>query len=111
TARPGAYLSYSTWADEKALVRWRTFGKHHAGQARGRAGIFQDYRLRIGALLAQAHEGDSEPHMVGPIRPEETEQPVKAVIVREFMEGKRPRDGDGAATPVSREFFRSLVVD
>jgi heme-degrading monooxygenase HmoA len=48
---PGRLLSLSTWRDEKALVRWRTHGRHHlAGQERGRFEIFRDYRLRVGEV-------------------------------------------------------------
>ncbi len=32
--RPGWLLSLSTWADEKALVRWRTRERHHLAQER-----------------------------------------------------------------------------
>jgi len=46
----GRMLSLSTWRDEKAVVRWRTLGVHHAIQARGRAEIFADYHLRVGEI-------------------------------------------------------------
>jgi heme-degrading monooxygenase HmoA len=50
--RPGWLLSLSTWRDEKALVRWRTFALHHEVQGKGRSGVFQDYRLRVGQVTA-----------------------------------------------------------
>jgi heme-degrading monooxygenase HmoA len=50
--RPGWLLSHSTWRDEKSLVRWRTQGEHHGVQERGRAEIFEDYRLRVGEIVA-----------------------------------------------------------
>jgi heme-degrading monooxygenase HmoA len=44
-------LSLSYWADEAALVQWRSTGEHHAAQQAGRDGIFADYRLRVGPVL------------------------------------------------------------
>src|SRR5690348_11103480 len=41
--RQGRVLSLSTWRDEKALIRWRSQGEHHAVQRRGRLEIFADY--------------------------------------------------------------------
>jgi len=46
----GRLLSLSTWRDEKAVIRWRTQGEHHAVQQKGRLEIFQDYRLRVGEV-------------------------------------------------------------
>ena len=48
--REGWLLSLSTWQDEKALVRWRSHGKHHDVQGRGRTEVFLDYHLRVGEL-------------------------------------------------------------
>ncbi len=45
-------LSLSTWRDEKAVIRWRTLGIHHAVQATGRLGVFVDYHLRVGEITA-----------------------------------------------------------
>jgi heme-degrading monooxygenase HmoA len=50
--RPGWILSHSTWRDEKSVVRWRTVGKHHDTQQRGRDEVFQDYHLRVGEIVA-----------------------------------------------------------
>ena len=33
------------------MKAWRTQDKHRAGQVRGRAGVFADYRLRVAAVL------------------------------------------------------------
>jgi heme-degrading monooxygenase HmoA len=54
--RKGHVLSLSTWRDEKAVVRWRTHGEHHAVQEKGRSEVFENYRLRVGEITA-----DSEP--------------------------------------------------
>jgi heme-degrading monooxygenase HmoA len=52
--RDGWLVSLSAWHDEKALVRWRAHGAHHAVQADGRATVFQDYRLRVGESVDAA---------------------------------------------------------
>ena len=52
TRRPGWILSHSTWRDEKSVVRWRTVGKHHDTQQRGRDEVFEDYHLRVGEIVA-----------------------------------------------------------
>jgi len=48
----GRLLSLSTWADEKAVVRWRTQARHHGAQEAGRFEVFQDYHLRVGEICA-----------------------------------------------------------
>jgi heme-degrading monooxygenase HmoA len=45
-------LSLSTWRDEKAVIRWRTHGGHHGVQEKGRFEVFEDYRLRVGEIVA-----------------------------------------------------------
>lgn len=44
---PKKMLSLSFWRDEEAVRAWRTHTAHRATQTKGRAGIFQGYRLRI----------------------------------------------------------------
>jgi heme-degrading monooxygenase HmoA len=48
---PGKILSLSFWRDEAAVEKWRKLEVHRAAQARGRTDLFQDYRLRIGAII------------------------------------------------------------
>jgi heme-degrading monooxygenase HmoA len=48
---PGKVLSLSFWRDDEAIAQWRTTGEHRSAQASGRAGIFQDYRLRIAGVI------------------------------------------------------------
>lgn len=50
-ARPGCYLSLSFWRDEQAISDWRNLRTHRAAQARGREGIFRDYRLRVSRVV------------------------------------------------------------
>ena len=47
----GKILSLSFWRDEDAVARWRNLAEHRAAQAKGRAGIFADYRLRIASVV------------------------------------------------------------
>ena len=51
----GRVLSLSTWADEKAVIRWRTHGGHHGVQEKGRFEVFLDYHLRVGEITADTH--------------------------------------------------------
>ena len=44
-------LSLSFWRDEEAVRRWRKFAGHREAQARGRSGVFADYRLRIASVV------------------------------------------------------------
>ena len=48
---PGKVLSLSIWRDEEAVKRWRNLEGHRAAQARGRGGIFADYRLRVASVI------------------------------------------------------------
>jgi len=48
---PGKILSLSFWRDEEAVERWRRLDVHRAAQARGRNELFQDYRLRVAAVI------------------------------------------------------------
>jgi heme-degrading monooxygenase HmoA len=44
---PERFVSLSFWRDEEAVRRWRNLQKHREAQAKGRAGIFSAYRLRV----------------------------------------------------------------
>jgi heme-degrading monooxygenase HmoA len=47
---PKKLLSLSFWRDEEAVKKWRNHSRHRDSQAKGRGGIFADYRLRIGVV-------------------------------------------------------------
>jgi len=47
---PGKILSLSVWRDEAAVGAWRNLEAHRAAQRKGRAGLFDDYRLRLAAV-------------------------------------------------------------
>lgn len=48
---PGKILSLSFWRDEASVRAWREQAEHRATQAVGRAGVFDDYRLRVATVL------------------------------------------------------------
>jgi heme-degrading monooxygenase HmoA len=50
-AQPGKFLSLSFWRDEEAVRAWRTHALHREGQREGREMVFDDYRLRVAAVL------------------------------------------------------------
>ena len=50
---PSKILSLSFWRDEEAIAEWRNVEAHRAAQARGRSGVFADYRLRIAAVVRE----------------------------------------------------------
>ena len=47
----GKLLSLSFWRDEDAVKHWRRFEGHRLAQARGRDGVFAEYRLRVAGVL------------------------------------------------------------
>ena len=49
--QPGKLLSLSFWRDEAAVARWRQTQHHRAAQSTGREQVFQDYRLRVAAVV------------------------------------------------------------
>ena len=48
---PSKLLSLSFWRDEAAVAGWRNHAEHRITQAKGRGGVFADYRLRVAAVL------------------------------------------------------------
>ena len=44
---PGKLLSLSFWRDEAAVQAWRNHERHRVTQAKGRGGVFANYRLRV----------------------------------------------------------------
>jgi heme-degrading monooxygenase HmoA len=50
-ATPGKFLSLSFWRDEEAVRAWRNLEGHRLAQAKGRASVFADYRLRVASVL------------------------------------------------------------
>jgi heme-degrading monooxygenase HmoA len=59
----GKILSLSIWRDEDAVKRWRGVERHRMAQARGRGGVFADYRLRVATIVRDygMHEREQAP--------------------------------------------------
>jgi heme-degrading monooxygenase HmoA len=47
----GKMLSLSFFRDEAAVQAWRNVAEHRVAQAKGRGGVFSDYRLRIAGVI------------------------------------------------------------
>ncbi|MGH9256667.1 MAG: antibiotic biosynthesis monooxygenase family protein [Vicinamibacterales bacterium] len=50
-SEPGKILSLSFWRDKQSVEQWRRVNEHRAAQTRGRAEVFQDYRLRVADIM------------------------------------------------------------
>jgi len=69
----GKMLSLSFFRDEAAVEAWRNIAEHRVAQAKGRGGIFKDYRLRIASVIrdygmndrAEAPRDSEVAHVVG----------------------------------------------
>jgi len=62
-SEPSKILSLSFWRDEAAVAEWRNTEAHREAQAKGRGGVFRDYRLRVAEVLREygLHERDQAP--------------------------------------------------
>lgn len=47
----GKILSLSFFRDEAAIAAWRALERHRGAQRAGRAGIFDNYRLRVAGVI------------------------------------------------------------
>lgn len=54
---PRWLLSFQIWRDEAALAAWRSDAQHHTAQRLGREHVFDDYRIRVGAVI----DGEAPP--------------------------------------------------
>jgi len=50
-SNPWHFVSLSFWRDEEAVRAWRNTGEHRQAQAKGRGGVFADYRLRVASVM------------------------------------------------------------
>jgi heme-degrading monooxygenase HmoA len=48
---PGKFVSLQFWRDEECVRKWRNVQLHRQAQAKGRAGIFASYRLRVAGVI------------------------------------------------------------
>ncbi|MFV2032700.1 MAG: antibiotic biosynthesis monooxygenase [Gammaproteobacteria bacterium] len=65
---PQKFLSLSFWRDEDAVTAWRNNFDHRAAQKRGRAQVFQNYRLRVASVIRDYGllEREQAPEDLGP---------------------------------------------
>jgi heme-degrading monooxygenase HmoA len=64
---PARFVSLSFWRDEEAVRKWRNLQKHREAQAKGRGGIFSEYRLRVCNVLrdyTMSSRGEAPPDSV-----------------------------------------------
>jgi heme-degrading monooxygenase HmoA len=85
-SRDGYLLSLSLWDNEKAVVHWRTLEQHHAAQVRGREGVLEDYRIRVGEATRVA--GRFADREVGWIRQDQTAAGQAAAVT--IIDGMLP---------------------
>ena len=56
----GKILSLSFFRDEAAVAAWRNVPEHRRSQSKGRAKIFENYRLRIAGVIRDYGMNDRE---------------------------------------------------
>ncbi|KWV60804.1 antibiotic biosynthesis monooxygenase [Bradyrhizobium macuxiense] len=56
----GKFVSLSFFRDEKAVEAWRNTVEHRRTQAKGRARIFENYRLRVASVIRDYGLNDRE---------------------------------------------------
>ncbi len=60
TTTPGRFVSLSYWRDEAAVKRWRDHADHEAAQAKGKAEIFADFRIRVAEVIRDYNLSDRQ---------------------------------------------------
>lgn len=62
-SEPRKYLSLSYWRDEAAVAQWRNLEAHRGAQHAGRSHVFEDYTIRIAAVVRDygLHEREEAP--------------------------------------------------
>lgn len=78
-SNPHKVVSLSFWENEESVRAWREHSEHRATQAAGRAGIFDDYRIRVAQVLRDygLYERDDAPPFHAPV-----ERPARSSPVR-----------------------------
>ena len=68
-SNPHKLVSLSFWRDEASVRAWREHPEHRATQAAGRAGVFDDYRLRVATVVRDygLYERDEAPSFHAPV--------------------------------------------
>ena len=101
----GRLLSLSIWADEKAVVRWRTHAMHHGVQEKGRFEVFEDYHLRVGEITADTELPPGKP----PEQQRFDETEVGAAKVISICEGQAVPEPPSAGMH-DAELFESITT-
>ncbi|GHC63092.1 antibiotic biosynthesis monooxygenase family protein [Limoniibacter endophyticus] len=57
---PDKMLSLSFFETEEAVQRWRSTRLHRTAQAKGRGGVFRDYRLRVAQVIRDYGMGERD---------------------------------------------------
>lgn len=104
--REGYLLSLSLWDNEKAVVHWRTLEQHHAAQVRGREGVLEDYRIRVGEVTRVA--GRFADRDVGWMRQDQTE--IGQATALTIIDGALP-DGSSLSPLTSTTHPKALDSD
>jgi heme-degrading monooxygenase HmoA len=81
-SQPNKLVSLSFWRDEAAVRAWREQTDHRNTQAVGRAGVFDDYRLRVAHVQRDygLYERNEAPPFHGPVERKQQTCPVLPVI-------------------------------
>src|SRR5215468_564403 len=90
--RKGWLLSLSIWQDEKAVIRWRTHGRHHEVQSKGRTEVFRDYHLRVGEIVADNRLAPGQ--VLCEQCFDETAAPAKLIVLTESSPQRLPSEPD-----------------
>jgi heme-degrading monooxygenase HmoA len=80
--QPGKLVSLSFWHDEAAVRAWREHAEHRTTQAAGRAGIFDNYRLRVAHVTRDygLYEREEAPAFHAPVDRRASSCPVLPLI-------------------------------
>ena len=85
----GKMLSVSFFRDEAAVEAWRNVAEHRVAQAKGRGGIFKDYRLRIASVIRDYGMNDApRPHTTARPCTPQADQVTPAARVRPSARGR-----------------------
>ena len=107
-SRPRVLLSHQLWVDEACLARWRANSRHSGAQTAGRNAVFEDYRLRIGAVVAHVADGAVAETAPGIAYNDPARQPERFMLV--VRSAGQPFGGVFQAG-VDGEAFRSVTRD
>ena len=107
--RPRTLLSHQIWQDEASLAHWRANGRHYGAQTAGRSAVFEDYRLRIGPVVAAKSATAAIMETAPGIAYNDPDaKPERFMVV--VRSSGTPFTGDGGGT-LNGEGWRSVYTD